>query len=147
MGKTTKRRVTRRTSAAPVTPGPHQVVPVSELAIEWRVDANVREYSWGPAICPPGIREPIAIVVGVGSTERHQTGNGCLFAAAYQLLEQAKLFERCLAYEIRRKAAAGDDEGARLTHMTLLLLRDVIAQAEGRNTSGLPVPRMVTVEL
>ena len=37
--------------------------------------------------------------------------NARLIAAAPELLEQTKLFERCLVYEIKRSEAAGDDEG------------------------------------
>lgn len=44
------------------------------------------------------------------------------------LLEQVKLFERCIEYQIRVAKNAGDDEGARLQGFTLHLVRETIAR-------------------
>lgn len=52
-----------------------------------------------------------------------------LIAAAPELLEQAKLFERCIIYEIGVAEKRDDDEGARLKSLTLHLLREVLAKA------------------
>lgn len=57
--------------------------------------------------------------------------NARLISAAPELLEQCKLFERCLVYEIAGSERKGDDEGARLKGLTLAMLRAAIAAAEG----------------
>lgn len=54
---------------------------------------------------------------------------------AAALLEQARLFERCLAYDIRGAERSGDDEGANLKNFTGLLLLAVIDAAEGRSSA------------
>lgn len=54
-----------------------------------------------------------------------------LIAAAPELLDWVKLFERSLVYEIAKSQKAGDDEGARLKTVTLNLVRATIAKAEG----------------
>lgn len=66
-----------------------------------------------------------------GSDARY-AANALLMAAAPDLLEMAKLFERCVEYEIRRSRKDGDEEGARLKTVTLNLIRNAIAKAEGR---------------
>ena len=55
-----------------------------------------------------------------------------LEAAAPDLLEMTKLLARVAEYEIRVKKQAGDDEGARMTTITLNLALAAIAKAEGK---------------
>jgi hypothetical protein len=45
------------------------------------------------------------------------------------LLEQVKLFEKSVEYQIRVATSKGDDEGARLMGFTLHLVRESIAKA------------------
>lgn len=59
-------------------------------------------------------------------------GDACLFAAAADLLEQAKLFVRTIDYQVKKDTAAGDDEGARLKTATRNIVQAVIDKAEGR---------------
>lgn len=58
--------------------------------------------------------------------------NAHLIAAAPDLLEQTKLLERALLYEIKKSENDGDNEGARLKGVTLGIVREVLAKAEGR---------------
>jgi len=52
-----------------------------------------------------------------------------LFAAAPDLLEQTKLLERSLLYQIGVNRSEGDDEGARMKTLTLHFVRQAIAKA------------------
>jgi hypothetical protein len=58
--------------------------------------------------------------------------NALLIAAAPELLEMAKLFEKSVEYQIRvaRTDAGSDEEGARLKTITLNLIREAISKAE-----------------
>lgn len=47
------------------------------------------------------------------------------------LLEQMKLFESVVEYEIRKSEREGDTEGARLKTLTLNLIRDAVSKAKG----------------
>ena len=55
--------------------------------------------------------------------------NARLIAAAPELFELVKLFERTIEYEIRKSSLAGDDEGARMKAVTLGMVREVLAKA------------------
>lgn len=46
------------------------------------------------------------------------------------LLEATKLFERSINFEIRRDRDKGDSEGVRLKTLTLIQVREAIAEAE-----------------
>lgn len=46
-----------------------------------------------------------------------------------ELLDQVKLLERSLLYEIRKDESVGDDEGARMKSATLASVRATIAKA------------------
>jgi hypothetical protein len=61
-----------------------------------------------------------------------ESANVRLIISAPDLLELARLFERAAEYEIRRKQTAGDDEGVRLTTLTLNMIRETIANATGK---------------
>jgi hypothetical protein len=60
--------------------------------------------------------------------------NAFLIAAAPELLDLVKLFEKSVKYYvgIDRSDAGRDEEGARAKTITLNLIRQVIAKAEGR---------------
>lgn len=74
------------------------------------------------------------VVVSLGAGEEG-AANAALIAAAPELLEQTKLLERAIEYQIRVSKAAGDDEGANLQAFTLHLVREVIAKATGTQTA------------
>lgn len=65
--------------------------------------------------------------------------NAHLIAAAPELLDLAKLFERVANHEVKLAVAAGDSEAANLRGLTLAQVRAVIAKAEGRG-DGEPKP-------
>lgn len=57
--------------------------------------------------------------------------NARLIAAAPELLEHTKRFALTLEYYIRRDQNDGDTEGATLKSLTLAMVREIIAKAEG----------------
>jgi hypothetical protein len=80
----------------------------------------------------------ICDTLGVGNDNEpklsQRKANAFLIAAALDLLGLAKQFEKSVEYEIRvdRSDAGRDEEGARLKTITLNLIREAIAKAEGR---------------
>lgn len=66
---------------------------------------------------------------GSGFTANCTADEARLIAATPELLEQARLFEKVIEYQIRVSEKKGDDEGARLQSFTLHQLREVLVKA------------------
>lgn len=79
----------------------------------------------------------ICDTLGVGNDNEpklpQRRANAFLIAEAPELLELVKLFAESVEYQIRvdRTDAGRDEEGARLKTITLNLIRESIARAEG----------------
>ncbi len=97
------------------TPGPWRIQPTSMKGQFLVAGGDLRE--------------------GDGFSLQFSEGNARLIAAAPDLLKLAKLLERSLVYEIKKSDREGDEEGARLKFFTLAEVREVIAKAEGDETT------------
>lgn len=107
----------KQTAPKSFTPGPWDYVEgrTKLLHVETRIDN------------PHGAGLPIC------SIPKAREADACLVMMAPELLEQAKLFAKCIEWEIRKATRDGDDEGARLKAATLNRCLEVIAKAEGRD--------------
>ena len=84
------------------------------------------------------ISQVLARVTAAISWRAESEANAHLIAAAPGLYEAAKLFEKTILYEIARSQSDGDEEGARMKTVSLNVLRETLAKAEGRTHEPAP---------